>query len=215
MKNNRISFAKQYTELEKRVIRERFSKVVEELASMEVGYSAFKLNDEVAAFFNPTQKRLYFKLNDFDVAVNEDSYQVLFLSKWEGIKNELIAEKQAFEESEARVLCKGKDGVDIVCNKIESGKKVKISKYFDLESLTKEEKLAFIKRGYGYDLYEQSKKWGSSNSEVNDAILTSFLRYQNQYCSYELNESGNKKLADWIQNNPDKCLRPRSKKGKQ
>lgn len=81
----------------------------------------------------------------------------------------------------------------------ENGANIDIAKYLELPDLTDEEKLVFIRSGYGYDLYFEPNQ----SCDVKSCIE----RYSG-YSSCEIN----KKLKEWIEENPEKCILSKNRK---
>lgn len=216
MEGNRISFEKEYTELEALAIITKTKRILRELEEMEVGPSAFKLNDEVTVVYNPKSSNweeptLYYEFRDRDKDEVRYSFptgykfhrtsESLFVTKWEEIKKEIHAEKKAFEEKEKDVFdieYTREDGIDAILEAFENGANVDISKYLELPDLTDEEKLVFIRDGYGYDLYFEPNQ----SCDVQSCIE----RYSN-YSPFEIN----KKLKEWVEENPEKCILPENR----
>ena len=207
VENNRISFAKEYTELEKIIIKAQIKRVLAELKEMSVGPSSFKLNDEVMAVYNK-KGELSFKVKDdpdsfetYNSRYYSNNYSnlTLFLIQWKDIKKDILLEKGVFEDKEKKVLSVSftrEDGIGTILEAFKNGANVDISKYLELPDLTDKEKEAFVNHGYGYDLYFEE----SASYDLRNIIRYNFCR------SSYLSPNEEKKLKEWIKENPDKCI---------
>lgn len=203
MKENRISFKKEYTTLEAIAIETKMNRILKELKEMGVGPSAFKLSNEIEAVYTPEMyPNMEFKFRDSENEINDNLLKTsasIFITKWEEIKKEILVEKKAFEEKEMAVCYieyTREDGIDTIVKAFKNGANVDISKYLELPDLTDEEKLAFVRNGYGYDLCLEENE----NYHLKDYIVYKFCGHSS------ISSNDQEKLEKWIKENPDKCI---------
>lgn len=220
--NNRISFVKDYTDSEKLAIGTKINRILKEFSDMKVGPCAFRLNDEVMCIYCDDGSNHYknecgkmnftFKYRDYDENASSknghyDTYSAksLFITKYESeIKQELLEARKTFDESEKSIFditYTREDGIETILQAKEAGVNIDIALYLELSDLTDDEIRAFIKHGYGYDMYFKE----DVSYEIRDHIAHAFSNSSRLYSSEE------KRLNTWIKENPDKCILPENR----
>lgn len=223
--NNRISFVKNYTDIERLAIDTKINRILKEFADMNVGPCAFRLNDEIMciycvdSFWHSTSDKntmgFTFKYRDYDENKSEsknghyDTYSAksLFITKYESeIKQELLEARKTFDESEKSmfdITYTREDGIETILKAKEAGVSIDIASYLELPDLTNDEIRTFIKYGYGYDVYFKEGVSYEIEKDISRIIAN------NSYGS--LYSDGEKKLNAWIKENPDKCILPENR----
>lgn len=217
--NNRISFVKNYTNIEKMAIDTKISRILKEFSDMEIGPCSFKLNNEITCiyFLNgssyPDKFTFIFEYKDNYNNYSLDKYfaKSLFIIKYESeIKQELLDTRKTFDESEKSVFditYTREDGFDNIFKAIELGIDINIDSFLELPDLTNDEIKILIKNGYGYDAYFQENIPYEVKNDIKCKAKNDIRNLQ----EFRHIRDGNEALEIWIKENPNKCILPKNR----
>lgn len=186
---NRISFDKEYSEIEKIIIDTRIDDILQEFKTLEIGPSAFKLSEEITCIyciqnFSESNKEygFVFEYEDYNTTADKSVGRIyntyyaksLFIKKY---KKEL-----------KEMLNNEKEDLDI-------GDEEDFF-YFS----TCEELKILIQNGYGYNVYNSDRVKEEFRTEINSLIRNKLN------CANAPDQTICEIINEWETKNPEKCL---------